>query len=70
MALTLVDGRGAAVDARTGHFIVTPQKSVSHPIAYAKTTPRTGEFLYYYMMARQYDQIGAEDRAEALYAKG
>jgi GWxTD domain-containing protein len=70
LSLTLIDGKGAAVDALTGHFIVTPQKTISHPIAYAKTTPRTGEFLYYYMMARQYDQIGSGDRAEALYAKG
>lgn len=66
---TLVDERGQTVDAKTGHFIMTAQKSIAHPIAYGKTTPRTTEFLFTYMVARQYEQVGQVERAESLYAK-
>ncbi|MDD8027747.1 MAG: GWxTD domain-containing protein [Acidobacteriota bacterium] len=69
LTVTLLDGGGAAKDVRTGHFVVSPEKSISHPIAYARTLPRTGEFLHFYDLAGQYARIGAAERAEALYAK-
>jgi GWxTD domain-containing protein len=69
LTLTLVDAKGVVANTRTGHFILTPQRSISHPIAYAKTTPSAGLYLFYYMLARQYEQIGAGDRAESLYGQ-
>lgn len=69
ITVTLVDERGQTVDVKTGHFILTAQTSIAHPIAFSKTMPRTTEFLYIYTVARQYEQVGQIERAESLYAK-
>jgi GWxTD domain-containing protein len=69
LVLTLLDGRGAVRDTQTAHFIVTPEKEISHPIAYARTLPRTGEFLHFYTLAGEYERLGVPDRAAAFYAK-
>ncbi len=69
LVLTLVDGGGAEKDARTGHFIVTAEKDLGRPIAYARIMPRAGEFLHFYSLAGQYERTGAGERAAAYYAK-
>jgi tetratricopeptide (TPR) repeat protein len=40
-----------------------------HPISAAKATPVANFFMYSYILAYQYAQVGDLDRAEALYEK-
>jgi GWxTD domain-containing protein len=69
LTLRLKDGSGRVLDERRGNFVQTAQKSMPHPILAAKATPASAFFLFSYMLAFQYAQLGDAERAEALYAK-
>jgi GWxTD domain-containing protein len=69
MTLSLKDGAGGLVDVKKGQFIVSPAKSLPHPIMAAKVFSLNNVFLYYYMLAYQYSQIAQPAKAEATYAK-
>jgi GWxTD domain-containing protein len=67
--LTLLDKNGNLVDEKTGNFAISPERAVGHPIATAKALPAPGRFLYFYMRARQYDQLNQNEKAEEEYRK-
>jgi GWxTD domain-containing protein len=69
LTLRLKDASGRVLDERRGTFVQTSQKSMPHPILAAKATPASAFFLFSYMLAHQYAQLGDADRAEALYQK-
>ena len=69
MALTLKDGRGEAVDKRSGTFIIATQKTLAHPLNAAKNFALANSFLFHYMLAAQYGQTEQNDKAEAAYKK-
>jgi GWxTD domain-containing protein len=70
LTLVLKDAQDRALDEQTGHFIVSPAKSLPHPIIASKTFSASNAFLYHYMLAHQYDQMGRTDEAEAAYRRG
>jgi tetratricopeptide (TPR) repeat protein len=45
------------------------RSSMPHPIAASKATPMANAFIYSYMLASQYAQVGEAGKAEALYKK-
>jgi GWxTD domain-containing protein len=67
LTLTLKDPQDRVLHEQKAHFIVSPAKTVSHPIVAAKAFPLTNGFLFRYMLARQYDQMGRTPEAEAAY---
>jgi tetratricopeptide (TPR) repeat protein len=69
LKLILLDKNGNPVDEKTGNFSISPEKAVGHPIANAKALPASGQFLYFYMRARQYDQLNQTEKAEGEYRK-
>jgi GWxTD domain-containing protein len=69
LTLRLKDGSGKVLDERRGNFVQSALKSMRHPISAAKATPVANFFMYSYMLAFQYAQVGDLDRAEALYEK-
>jgi GWxTD domain-containing protein len=69
MTLALRDGSGNVVDEKSGPFIISPVKSLSHPLIASKAFALSNVFMYHYMLAYQYSQIGQADRARAAYAK-
>jgi GWxTD domain-containing protein len=69
LSLVLEDGQGRALDEQTGHFIISPVRSLSHPIVAAKSFPLANGFIYDYMLAHQYEQIGLGAQAGAAYRK-
>jgi tetratricopeptide (TPR) repeat protein len=70
LTLTLVDGAGTAVDESSANFIVTPERAIAHPVANSRAVPAAAQYLYAFMLARQYAQAGAADRAEAFFERG
>ena len=69
MSLALKDAQGNVLDDQKAHFIVSPARTVPHPIVAAKSFPLANAFLYQYMLAYQYDQMGLAVKAEASYKK-
>jgi tetratricopeptide (TPR) repeat protein len=51
------------------NFIVSPTEHITHPIANAKAFLLSNSFLYYYMLAAQYERIKDYQRAEANFEK-
>ncbi len=67
LTLTWVDGAGTVLDEASANFIVTAEKAMGHPVSNSKAVPLANQFLYFYMLARQYDKAGVDDKAEAHY---
>jgi GWxTD domain-containing protein len=70
ITLSLVAPDGRVLDEAKDSFVVSPSTALGHPIANAKGFPLANQFLYFYMLARQTETLGAADRAAALYEKG
>lgn len=69
MKLSLVDESGEAVDEKTASFVISPQEAVAHPIAHSKAFPFSRNYLFYYMLASQYDKVNEYEKAEASYRR-
>lgn len=67
--LRLIDKDGKTIDEKTTNIIVSPMDAVSHPIAHAKSFQLSNSFIYFYMLARQYDRVKNYEKAEANYDK-
>jgi GWxTD domain-containing protein len=65
----LVDSAGTVQDESSANFIISPESAVPHPIARAKGFPLSSLYLYRHMLARQYDKLSLNDRAEAEYRR-
>jgi tetratricopeptide (TPR) repeat protein len=66
-ALTLLDGRGNALDERRENFVLSTQKTISHPIVLSKGASQANRFVFDYILAHQLDQVGRREDAEAAY---
>jgi GWxTD domain-containing protein len=69
LTLALQDARGDVLDTKTASFIVSPNKSVAHPVVASRSFPTANSFQAHYMLAYQYDQAGQLDRAEESYRR-
>ena len=69
VTLSLIDKNGKTIDEKTSNFIVSPLDVISHPVAHAKSFPLSNSFLYFYMLARQYDRVEEYEKAENNYEK-
>jgi GWxTD domain-containing protein len=68
-SLTLKDPQGGVLDTQKALFIVSPSRSLPHPVVAAKSFPLANGFLYQYMLARQYELTGQAARAEEAYKR-
>jgi GWxTD domain-containing protein len=60
-ALTLLDGRGNALDERRENFVLSTQKTISHPIVLSKGASQANRFVFDYILAHQLDQVGRRE---------
>jgi GWxTD domain-containing protein len=67
MTLALRDGADNVVDQNIGQFIVSPAKSLAHPVTMSKAFSLKNIFLFHYMLAYQYSQVGQSAKARAAY---
>ena len=67
--VTLVDENGQSIDEEKANFVISPAEAVSHPIARAKIFPLSNNFLFFYMLARQYREVKAYGKAESSFEK-
>ena len=69
LKLILRGGDGKTIDEKSEHFVISPERAISHPIAKAKGFALSSQFYYYYQLAHQYDKADINDKAEAAFAK-
>lgn len=69
MKLTFVDGMGKVIDEKREKFVVSLAEAVSHPIARTNALPLHNNFLFYYMLAYQYDKLKDYEKAELNYER-
>lgn len=65
--LSLFDGAGNQLDQKKGTFIISPEKTIGHPIVQAKSFNLGNLFYYHYMLASQYDKLDQTDKAAYYY---
>jgi len=65
----LYDETGAKFDERTVNFIISPENIVAHPIVHARAFSLANSFLYYSVLAHQYEKVNDLDSAEQSYAR-
>ena len=68
-SLTLKDGAGRVLDAKTVPFVVSPAESVSHPVTLVRTFPLANSYLFYYTLGYECSQAGEMQKAEAFFEK-
>jgi len=69
ISLSLLDPQGRSLDEAKGNFVVSPQKTLPHPVVAVKSFPLTNRFLYLYMLARQYEEMGLMAQAGEAYSQ-
>ncbi len=67
--LTFVDQEGRTVDEQSGKFIISPLNSVAHPNPKIKGVTKQNQFIYYFMLAEQYENLKNDDKAQENYEK-
>jgi GWxTD domain-containing protein len=70
LTLTLRGADKKDLDQQSVQFVVATEKAIAHPIANAKGFSLANQFYLYYELARQYDKMNLNDRAEAEFARG
>lgn len=69
MKLDLIDEKGNIIDEKNSKFVISPKAVIPHPIAHAKAFPLANKFVYFYMLAQQYENVKEYVKAEASFAK-
>lgn len=67
MVVDLVDGTGQVLDEKRQAFVVSSSVAVGHPIANARALPLSRQYVYYYVLASQYDKMDQNERAAQYY---
>jgi GWxTD domain-containing protein len=67
--VSLLDAEGRALDEAVTNFVLSPERILPHPIANAKGFPLSNRFFFHHMLARQYDLLNVDDRAETEYER-
>ena len=69
IVLNLKDEKGETIDEKGSNFIVSPKEIVPHPTTLIKAFPLSRSFLYFYILAQQYDKVKDYEKAEANFEK-
>jgi len=67
MVARLVDGEGKVIDEKKGNFIVSAEPAIGHPLSQARIIPLNLKYLFYFILARQYDEIRQDEKADYFY---
>lgn len=69
LRLTLKGARGEAIAEVSSQFIVSPQAALSRPVTLSKSFSLANLFLYYHILADQYDRVGEAGKAESNFER-
>jgi len=69
LKMSFVDGEGKLIDEKRAEFAISLAEAVSHPIARMKPFSLKNQFLFYYMLAEQYNKLNKLDKAEENFER-
>jgi GWxTD domain-containing protein len=69
LRLSLNDKNGTTIDETNENFIISTADSMAHPNPKTKGVPLQNQFIYYYMLAHQYDNLYRPEKAEEYFEK-
>lgn len=69
LKVSLVDGQGNIVAERTGHFVVSAEKAVPHPLVSTKGLSLANRHVYHLMLAHQSERLNLAAAAMNHYEK-
>lgn len=69
ITLSLVGGNGSLLDEKKANFIISPAKVLPRPVVISKSFPLANAYLYFYMIADQYDKAGELENAAAMFER-
>jgi len=69
LQLTLKGAGGGAIAEASTQFIVSPQTALSRPVTLSKSFSLANLFLYYHILADQYDRVGEAGKAESNFER-
>ncbi len=67
--LTLTDKNGEVLDEKKENFIISAAEVVAHPVTHAKAFSLSDSYIYYYMLADQYEKRADYKKAELNFKK-
>lgn len=65
----LLDGQGQILKEKTGHFIVSAEKVVPHPMVSTKGLSLANRHIFHLMLAHQYEKMKLTQQAAGQYEK-
>jgi len=69
LKLVLKGSRADTIAEASSKFIVSPQAALSRPVTLSKSFSLANLFLYYHILADQYDRVSETGKAEACFEK-
>jgi len=69
LTLSLRDNNGSTIDERNEEFIIGTSDSISHPTPKTKGVPIQNQFIFYYMLASQYENMNNSEKAEENFKR-
>ncbi len=65
----LVKGDGRVLDTAKTNLIISPETAVAHPMSHTKAFSHANSFVFYLMLANQYDKSNQPEKAESFYQR-
>jgi tetratricopeptide (TPR) repeat protein len=69
LEVALLDARGKSVAERRANFVLSTQKTGTHPLALSRASSQANRFVFDYILAAQYDRTGQVEAAEDAYER-
>jgi len=69
LVLNLKDEKAELVDSKKINFIISPVLQLAHPISLHKIFSLSNSFIYFYILAHQYERINDLEKAEMSFKK-
>lgn len=69
VSVDLVGGEGVVLDSKKSNLIISPEAAVAHPMSNTKAFSHANSFVFYLMLANQYDKSGQPEKAESFYQR-
>jgi len=63
----LIDGEGKVIDEKKGNFIISAEQAIGHPLSQVRIVPLAFKHLFYYILARQYEETNQDEKADYFY---
>lgn len=69
VSVDLMNGEGVVLDSSKANLIISPEAAIAHPMSNTKAFSHANSFVFYLMLANQYEKSDQPEKAEAFYQR-